>query len=182
MPLFRLTGIFNLRRGPDSFRLLPDNNNHNGRQFAADKYHAWCGNLPVADFNPQTAVTIGNGYFTDGKNTVFCAPYTRINNELTGLQKLYQEWRYGWGLSDKPLSYYYPQQPLPPSASPYRILPDSGLVSNGEQVFFDGKLMPEANPKHCVLWESGRMINQCVRAGYFITTGNMFIISTIYYR
>ncbi|MEQ4913482.1 hypothetical protein [Morganella morganii] len=25
---------------PDSFRLLPDNNNHNGRQFAADKYHA----------------------------------------------------------------------------------------------------------------------------------------------
>ncbi|MDR5684734.1 DKNYY domain-containing protein [Morganella morganii] len=132
---------------PDSFRLLPDNNNHNGRQFAADKYHVWCGNLPVADFNPQTAVTIGNGYFTDGKNTVFCAPYTRINNELTGLQKLYQEWRYGWGLSDKPLTYYYPQQPLPPSVTPYRILPDSGLVSNGKQVFFDGKLMPEANPE-----------------------------------
>lgn len=132
---------------PDSFRLLPDNNNHNGRQFAADKNHAWCGNLPVPDFNPQTAVTIGNAYFTDGKNTVFCAPYTRINNELSGLQELYQEWRYGWGLSDKPQTYYYPQQPLPPSAAPYRILPDSALISNGEQVFFEGKLMPGANPE-----------------------------------
>lgn len=132
---------------PDSFRLLPDNNNHNGRQFAADNDHAWCGNLPVADFNPRTAVTIGNAYFTDGKNTVFCAPYTRINNELSGLQELYQEWCYGWGLSDKPQTYYYQQQPLPPSAAPYRILPDSGLISNGEQVFFEGKLMPGANPE-----------------------------------
>lgn len=131
---------------PDRFRLLPDNNNHNGRQFAADNDHAWCGNLPVPDFNPRTAVTLGNAYFTDGKNTVFCAPYTRINNELSGLQELYQEWRYGWGLSDKPQTYYYPQQPLPPSAAPYRILPDSGLISNGEQVFFEGKLMPGANP------------------------------------
>lgn len=132
---------------PDSFRLLTDNNLYNGRQFAADKNHAWCGNLPVPGFNPQTAVTIGNAYFTDGKNTVFCAPYTRINNELTGLQMLYQEWRYGWGLSDKPQTYYYPQQPLPLSATPYRILPGPGLISDGEQVFFEGKLMPGANPE-----------------------------------
>ena len=121
MPLFRLTGIFN----PGADPTVSD--------YCLTITTTMAGNLqpinitsgavifPSRDFNPQTAVTIGNGYFTDGKNTVFCAPYTRINNELTGLQKLYQQWRYGWGLSDKPLTYYYPQQPLPPSATPYRI-------------------------------------------------------------
>ncbi|OBU02075.1 DKNYY domain-containing protein [Morganella psychrotolerans] len=130
---------------PVSFKRVSDD--YKARQFAVDKHHAYCGNLIVPDFNPGAAKSIGNGYFTDDRNTIYCAPFTKQNEAMTGWKKLRETWLYGWDLGGKPQAFYYPTEVLPASVTPYQLLPETGLAGNGTSVFFNGKLMPDADPQ-----------------------------------
>ncbi|HCM63522.1 MAG TPA: hypothetical protein DIT05_13410 [Morganella sp. (in: Bacteria)] len=129
---------------PASFKVLSDD--YKARQFAVDKHHAYCGNLIIPDFNPGAAKSIGNGYFTDNQNTIYCAPFTKQNAAMTGWKKLRETWLYGWDLGGKPQVFYYPTEVLPASVTPYQLLPETGLAGNGTSVFFNGKHMPDADP------------------------------------
>lgn len=130
-----------------SFKTLVENPQHKERQFAIDKHQAYCGNLAVPNFKPATAQSLGNSYFTDGTTTVYCAAFTEQNFELSGWQNIWQSWLYGWNLGNKPQVYFYPMHVLPNSATAYQAILKTDLASNGTYAFFQGKLMPDANPK-----------------------------------
>ncbi|EFB74079.1 MULTISPECIES: DKNYY domain-containing protein [Providencia] len=131
---------------PVSFQLLSEESYYE-RQFGIDKNHAYCGNLIISSFNPKTAKSIGNSYFTDGNQTVYCAMGSVINDDLSTLDELTQTWLHGWGLGKKPQTYIYPMIPLPVSPTLYRPLLKLYLVTDGQRVFYKGEYMPNADPQ-----------------------------------
>ena len=52
------------------------NNDYQYRQLGADKLYVYCGNILLKDVQPQQVKTIGDGYFTAGKDTWYCSPST----------------------------------------------------------------------------------------------------------
>ena len=131
---------------PESFKTLYDEFNYKERQFAIDKNYSYCGNRIIPKFNPKTAKSLGHSYFTDKENTIYCAPFTKINDELSSWETLRQNWLYGWSLGNKQEVYYYPMVFLPVSTTPYYSLLKADLLTDGQHVFFRGYLMPEAKP------------------------------------
>lgn len=130
-----------------SFKMIYKDFNYKERQFAIDKNNSYCGNRVIPNFNPQTAKSLGHSYFTDEQNTVYCAPFTKINDDLSGWKNLFQTWLYGWSQGDKPQVYYYPLIVLPTTTTSYQSILEGDLVTDGQRVFFRGELMPDANPK-----------------------------------
>lgn len=129
----------------NSFRLLDDS--YRNRQFGVDKYHAYCGNLIVKDFNPSTAKAIGNDYFSDGKQTCYCASMSVSNEALSIVSELSQRMRYGFGIGDKPQTYIYPFSKLEAGAAPYRAILKTEVATNGTLSYYEGKILPQANPE-----------------------------------
>lgn len=130
---------------PSSFRTLSKKFNYRERQFAIDKNNSYCGNRIIPDLDPNKVDALGHSYFSDGKHTLYCAPFTLQNVELSNLKELYQTWLYGWSFGEKPQTFYYPIRMLPLSKIPYQPILDADLISNGEQVFYEGNLMPDAS-------------------------------------
>ena len=130
----------------NSFRLLDDS--YRNRQFGVDKNHAYCGNLIVKDFNPSTAKAIGNDYFSDGKQTCYCASMSVNNKDLSVFSELSQRMQYGFGIGDKPQTYIYPFFKLKASSSPYRAILKTEVATNGTLSYYEGKILPQANPEH----------------------------------
>ena len=52
----------------ESFKAL-DSGGYIERIVGLDKNHVYFGNIPIPDLNPDTFYSIGNGYYSDGKNT-----------------------------------------------------------------------------------------------------------------
>lgn len=127
----------------NSFRLVDDN--FRNRQFGVDKKHAYCGNLIVKDFNPSTAKSIGNDYFSDGKQTCYCASMSVRNQTLSIISELNQRILYGFGIGEKPQSYIYPFSMLEASRAPYRAVLNTDVVTNGTLSYYTGKILPQAN-------------------------------------
>ena len=130
----------------NSFRLLDDS--YRNGQFGVDKNHAYCGNLIVKDFNPSTAKAIGNDYFSDGKQTCYCASMSVTNEALSIVSELSQRMRYGFGIGDKPQTYIYPFSKLEGGAAPYRAILKTEVATNGTLSYYEGKILPRANPEH----------------------------------
>jgi len=126
-----------------SFRLVDDS--HQNQHFAIDKNHAYCGNLIVKDFNPATARAIGNDYFTDGKQTCYCASMSVRNEDLSIFLELGQMSLYGLGIGDKPQSYIYPLTTLKTSSVPYRAILKTDVVTNGTLSYYQGEILPQAH-------------------------------------
>ncbi|UIR55006.1 DKNYY domain-containing protein [Sphingobacterium sp. SRCM116780] len=132
---------------PSSFRLLDDN--YQNRQFGVDKHHAYCGNLIVEDLNPSTAKAIGNDYFSDGKQTCYCAMMSVNNDALSIVSELNQRMQYGLGITDdKPQTYIYPFFKLKTTATPYRAILNTDIATNGPLSYYEGKILPQANSEH----------------------------------
>jgi hypothetical protein len=129
----------------NSFRLLDDS--YRNRQFGVDKNHAYCGNLIVKDFNPSTAKAIGNDYFSDGKQTCYCASMSVSNKDLSVFSELSQRMQYGFGIGDKPQTYIYPFSKLEAGAAPYRAILKTEVATNGTLSYYEGKILPQANPE-----------------------------------
>lgn len=130
----------------NSFRLLDDS--YRNGQFGVDKNHAYCGNLIVKDFNPSTAKAIGNDYFTDGRQTCYCASMSVGNKDLSIVSELSQRMQYGFGIGDKPQTYIYPFFKLEAGANPYRAILKTEVATNGTLSYYEGKILPQANPEH----------------------------------
>ncbi|SHF13902.1 DKNYY domain-containing protein [Pedobacter caeni] len=129
----------------NSFRLLDDN--YRNQHFGIDKNHAYCGNLIVKDFNPSTAKAIGNDYFTDGRQTCYCASMSVSNKALSIVSEVSQRMQYGFGIGDKPQTYIYPFFKLEASATPYRTILKTEVAINGTLSYYEGKILPQANPE-----------------------------------
>lgn len=130
----------------NSFRLLDDS--YRNRQFGVDKNHAYCGNLIVKDFNPSTAKAIGNDYFSDGRQTCYCASMSVTNKALSIFSELSQRVQYGFGIGDKPQTYIYPLSKLETGTAPYRAILKTEVATNGTLSYYEGKILPQANPEH----------------------------------
>lgn len=129
----------------NSFRLLDDS--YRNRQFGVDKNHAYCGNLIVKDFNPSTAKAIGNDYFSDGKQTCYCASMSVNNKALSMVSELSQRMRYGFGIGDKPQTYIYPLSKLEAGTTPYRAILKTEVATDGTLSYYEGQILPKANPE-----------------------------------
>ncbi len=127
-----------------SFRSISDG--FQNRQFAADNKQVYCGNLILPKLDPAQTVSLGNGYISDGKHTFYCANMSEPNQTLGKGTQLYQQLLYAWDLAAKPQTYIYPSFELAPSAQPYRSMLERVIASNGQQTYFAGQLMPQANP------------------------------------
>ncbi|AOM77351.1 DKNYY domain-containing protein [Pedobacter steynii] len=129
----------------NSFRLLDDS--YRNRQFGVDKNHAYCGNLIVKDFNPSTAKAIGNDYFSDGKQTCYCAFMSVNNKALSMVSELSQRMRYGFGIGDKPQTYIYPLSKLEAGTTPYSAILKTEVATDGTLSYYEGQILPKANPE-----------------------------------
>lgn len=127
-----------------SFRAIADG--FQNRQFAADNKQVYCGNLILPKLNPAQTISLGNGYISDGKYTFYCANMSEPNPALGKGAQLYQQLLYAWDLAAKPQTYIYPSFELAPSTHPYRSMLKRVIASNGQQTYFAGQLMPQANP------------------------------------
>ncbi|EHQ24975.1 DKNYY domain-containing protein [Mucilaginibacter paludis] len=127
----------------NSFKLVDDS--YQNRQFGIDKNHAYCGNLVIKDFNPATAKAIGNDYFTDGKQTCYCASMSVRNEALSIASELGQRSLHGFGIYDKPQTYIYPLTKLEAGYAPYRAILKTEVVTNGTLSYYQGKILPQTH-------------------------------------
>lgn len=125
----------------NSFKLIDDS--YQNHQFGLDKNHVYCGNLVVKDFNPATARAIGNNYFTDGKQTCYCASMSTRNADLSIVSELSRQSLYGLGIGDKPQTYIYPLTKLEPGSAPYHAILKTEVVTNGTLSYYQGKILPQ---------------------------------------
>ncbi|EPL9569599.1 DKNYY domain-containing protein [Providencia rettgeri] len=149
---------------PNSFNVLTIEGHLRDTQFAVDAKNSYCGNNIVPQFNPKTAKSIGNDYFTDGETIIYCSSISQVNNELSGLEYLWQAWLFGWELGEKPPRYYYPLERLPKSNKTYQLIGNRNILDDGEQVYFKGHVMIDADAQNLravnfmrlnnTLWES----------------------------
>lgn len=130
---------------PASFEPFPTQV-FDGRQAAKDKRNVYCGNLILPGMAPDKARFIGNSYFSDGEQTVYCSMFSIRNPDLGALREVWQTILYKTGHGPKPQTYLYPYRVLPASAQPYRALLDGDLATDGARAFYRGREMPEASP------------------------------------
>jgi hypothetical protein len=122
------------------------NDDYHYRQLGADKRHVYCGNILLKDVQPQHLKILGNGYFTDGKETWYCSPMTERNEDLGVIQEVGQIILQNFSLGTKPQSYLYPYFKLEQGDQPYQVNADLDTVSNGKLTYFRGKQLLDAHP------------------------------------
>ena len=127
------------------------NNDYQYRQLGADKLYVYCGNILLKDVQPQQVKTIGDGYFTAGKDTWYCSPSTERNKDLSALREVWQIMQQNFALGSKPQSYLYPYFKLESGNLPYRVNSENDTASNGTSTYFQGKLLSGANSNHLKL-------------------------------
>ena len=127
----------------NSFKLV--DNNYSNRQFGVDKNHAYCGNIVVEDFNPAMAKAIGNNYFTDGKQTCYCASISVRNDDLSIISELGQRVLHGFGMGDKPQTAIYKYIKLEPGSAPYRAILKTEVVTNGSLSYSKGRILAQSH-------------------------------------
>ena len=59
-----------------------------------DKNRVYFGNIPIPDLDPSKLQVIGKGYYTDGKSTYFCSPYSQRNEDLSTSEEMFQNLAY----------------------------------------------------------------------------------------
>lgn len=111
-----------------------------------DAEHVYAGNIIFKGLKPQTLVALGNNYYSDGSVTYYCSSFTERNESLSAVGFVLQLIGYNFGLSGKPQNYWYPFQELPKGGK-YTSAQANGVAVTETQAFYEGLLMPEAEPK-----------------------------------
>ncbi|WCB32781.1 DKNYY domain-containing protein [Fusobacterium nucleatum] len=110
-----------------------------------DKNHVYFGNIPIPDLNPDTFYSIGNGYYSDGKNTYFCSASSERNTELSTLTEVVQMLTYSKSKSKKTQSYIYPYKKI---ETDKKLKPIENLyffATDGEKVYYKGEVLENAD-------------------------------------
>ena len=128
----------------ESFKVL-DSGGYIERIVGLDKNHVYFGNIPIPDLNPDTFYSIGNGYYSDGKNTYFCSASSERNSELSTLTEVIQTLTYSKSKSKKTQSYIYPYKKI---ETDKKLKPIENLyffATDGEKVYYKGEVLENAN-------------------------------------
>ena len=110
-----------------------------------DKNHVYFGNIPVPDLDPSKLQVIGKGYYTDGKSTYFCSPYSQRNEDLSTSEELLQHLAYIFSKTKKPQRYIYPYKKIETNK---RLQPVENLpyfATDGEKVYYRGEVLEKAD-------------------------------------
>ena len=110
-----------------------------------DKNHVYFGNIPVPDLDPSKLQVIGKGYYTDGKSTYFCSPYSQRNEDLSTSMELLQHLAYIFSKTKKPQRYIYPYKKIETNK---RLQPVENLpyfATDGEKVYYRGEVLEKAD-------------------------------------
>ena len=110
-----------------------------------DKNHVYFGNIPVPDLDPSKLQVIGKGYYTDGKSTYFCSPYSQRNEGLSTSMELLQHLAYIFSKTKKPQRYIYPYKKIETNK---RLQPVENLpyfATDGEKVYYRGEVLEKAD-------------------------------------
>ena len=110
-----------------------------------DKNHVYFGNIPVPDLDPSKLQIIGKGYYTDGKSTYFCSPYSQRNEDLSTSIELLQHLAYIFSKTKKPQRYIYPYKKIETNK---RLQPVENLpyfATDGEKVYYRGEVLEKAD-------------------------------------
>ena len=110
-----------------------------------DKNRVYFGNIPVPDLDPSKLQVIGKGYYTDGKSTYFCSPYSQRNEDLSTSMELLQHLAYIFSKTKKPQRYIYPYKKIETNK---RLQPVENLpyfATDGEKVYYRGEVLEKAD-------------------------------------
>ena len=110
-----------------------------------DKNRAYFGNIPIPDLDPSKLQVIGKGYYTDGKSTYFCSPYSQRNEDLSTSMELLQHLAYIFSKTKKPQRYIYPYKKIETNK---RLQPVENLpyfATDGEKVYYRGEVLEKAD-------------------------------------
>ena len=128
----------------ESFKAL-NSGSYIERIVGLDKNHVYFGNIPIPDLNPDTFYSIGNGYYSDGKNTYFCSASSERNTELSTLTEVVQMLTYSKSKSKKTQSYIYPYKKI---ETDKKLKPIENLyffATDGEKVYYKGEVLENAD-------------------------------------
>ena len=128
----------------ESFKAL-NSGSYIERIVGLDKNHVYFGNIPIPDLNPDTFYSIGNGYYSDGKNTYFCSASSERNTELSTLTEVVQMLTYSKSKSKKTQSYIYPYKKI---ETDKKLKPIENLyffATDGEKVYYKGEFLENAD-------------------------------------
>ena len=110
-----------------------------------DKNRVYFGNIPIPDLDPSKLQVIGKGYYTDGKSTYFCSPYSQRNEDLSTSMELLQHLTYIFSKTKKPQRYIYPYKKIETNK---RLQPVENLpyfATDGEKVYYRGEVLEKAD-------------------------------------
>ena len=110
-----------------------------------DKNRVYFGNIPIPDLDPSKLQVIGKGYYTDGKSTYFCSPYSQRNEDLSTSEELLQHLAYIFSKTKKPQRYIYPYKKIETNK---RLQPVENLpyfATDGEKVYYRGEVLEKAD-------------------------------------
>ena len=135
----------------DKFRVFASEG-YRGRNVGMGENAVYCGNLAMTGLDPSRAMSIGNGYFTDGEISYFCSDVGERNYELGGFTEMVQTMAYAIFGADKPQSYIYKTERVS-SANLAPILDfgfaaeKAALGGEGGRVYFEGKQLEGADAR-----------------------------------
>ena len=110
-----------------------------------DKNRVYFGNIPIPDLDPSKLQVIGKGYYTDGKSTYFCSPYSQRNEDLSTSEEMFQNLAYIFSKTKKPQRYIYPYKKIETNK---RLQPVENLLyfaTDGEKVYYRGEVLEKAD-------------------------------------
>ena len=128
----------------ESFKVL-DSGGYIERIVGLDKNHVYFGNIPIPDLNPDTFYSIGNGYYSDGKNTYFCSASSERNTELSTLTEVVQMLTYSKSKSKKTQSYIYPYKKIETDKKLKSIENLYFFATDGEKIYYKGEVLENAD-------------------------------------
>jgi len=110
-----------------------------------DKNRVYFENIPIPDLDPSKLQVIGKGYYTDGKSTYFCSPYSQRNEDLSTSEEMFQNLAYIFSKTKKPQRYIYPYKKIETNK---RLQPVENLpyfATDGEKVYYRGEVLEKAD-------------------------------------
>ncbi|MCY7007781.1 DKNYY domain-containing protein [Fusobacterium simiae] len=130
----------------ESFKPL-NSEDYYSRIIGLDKNHVYFGNIPIPDLNPNTFYSIGNSYYSDGKNTYYCSSYSERNENLSTTSEVIQMLIYSTSKNKKVQSYIYPYRKIETDKKLRAVENMFSFATDGEKVYYKGEVLENADLK-----------------------------------
>ena len=138
---------YELEGGADaaSFRAL-DTGRYSYTNVGMDASSVFCGARKMSGLDPARTQKIGARYYSDGRVSYFCSDVTQRTGGA--ISYIYKVFFHAFGLSKWPQEYNYPCARLDTSASISPLTESSYVATDGERVFYEGKILEGADAKN----------------------------------